>query len=147
MEMSIFYVVYFVVFPFFFVNIFVALIIITFQEQGDKMMEDYSLEKNERGCIDFAINAKPLTRHMPKNKQSFQYRMWEFVVSPPFEYTIMAMIALNTIVLMMKYDGASPAYEAVLANLNIVFTSLFSMECVLKIIAFGVLVSVSQVFQ
>lgn len=47
MEMSIFYVVYFIVFPFFFVNIFVALIIITFQEQGDKMMEDYSLEKNE----------------------------------------------------------------------------------------------------
>lgn len=35
MELSIFYVVYFLVFPFFFVNIFVALIIITFQEQGD----------------------------------------------------------------------------------------------------------------
>ncbi|TMS15284.1 hypothetical protein E3U43_021746 [Larimichthys crocea] len=139
MEMSIFYVVYFVVFPFFFVNIFVALIIITFQEQGDKMMEDYSLEKNERACIDFAINARPLTRHMPQNKLSFQYRMWEFVVSPPFEYTIMAMIALNTVVLMMKYDGASDTYEAVLVNLNIVFTALFSMECVLKIIAFGVL--------
>jgi hypothetical protein len=30
-EMSIFYIVYFIVFPFFFVNIFVALIIITFQ--------------------------------------------------------------------------------------------------------------------
>ncbi|XP_051570511.1 voltage-dependent P/Q-type calcium channel subunit alpha-1A [Myxocyprinus asiaticus] len=139
MEMSIFYVVYFVVFPFFFVNIFVALIIITFQEQGDKMMEDYSLEKNERACIDFAINAKPLTRHMPQNKQTFQYRMWEFVVSPPFEYTIMALIALNTIVLMMKYDGATLTYEGVLANLNIVFTSLFSMECLLKIIAFGAL--------
>ncbi len=39
---------------------------------------------------------------MPQNKQTFQYRMWEFVVSPPFEYTIMALIALNTIVLMMK---------------------------------------------
>ncbi|XP_054891227.1 voltage-dependent P/Q-type calcium channel subunit alpha-1A isoform X4 [Poeciliopsis prolifica] len=139
MEMSIFYVVYFVVFPFFFVNIFVALIIITFQEQGDKMMEEYSLEKNERACIDFAINARPLTRHMPQNKLSFQYKMWEFVVSPPFEYTIMAMIALNTVVLMMKYDGASVTYEAVLANLNIVFTSLFSLECVLKIIAFGAL--------
>lgn len=47
MEMSIFYVVYFVVFPFFFVNIFVALIIITFQEQGDKVMSECSLEKNE----------------------------------------------------------------------------------------------------
>ncbi|XP_039530210.1 calcium channel, voltage-dependent, P/Q type, alpha 1A subunit, b isoform X7 [Pimephales promelas] len=138
MEMSIFYVVYFVVFPFFFVNIFVALIIITFQEQGDKMMEDYSLEKNERACIDFAINAKPLTRHMPQNKQSFQYRMWQFVVSPPFEYSIMALIALNTVVLMMKYDRAPESYDAVLKNLNIVFTTLFFMECILKIIAFGI---------
>ncbi|XP_017593590.1 PREDICTED: voltage-dependent P/Q-type calcium channel subunit alpha-1A-like [Corvus brachyrhynchos] len=139
MEMSIFYVVYFVVFPFFFVNIFVALIIITFQEQGDKMMEEYSLEKNERACIDFAISAKPLTRHMPQNRQSFQYRMWQFVVSPPFEYTIMAMIALNTIVLMMKFYDASDTYEYVLKMFNNVFTSLFSLECLLKIMAFGVL--------
>ncbi|GAA6072227.1 calcium channel, voltage-dependent, P/Q type, alpha 1A subunit, b isoform X1, partial [Tachysurus ichikawai] len=138
MEMSIFYVVYFVVFPFFFVNIFVALIIITFQEQGDKMMEDYSLEKNERACIDFAINAKPLTRHMPENKLSFQYRMWQFVVSPPFEYSIMSLIALNTIVLMMKYHEASEMYDKVLKNLNIVFTILFFMECILKMIAFGI---------
>lgn len=49
MELSIFYVVYFVVFPFFFVNIFVALIIITFQEQGDRAMSACSLEKNEVG--------------------------------------------------------------------------------------------------
>ncbi|XP_069460425.1 voltage-dependent P/Q-type calcium channel subunit alpha-1A isoform X15 [Ambystoma mexicanum] len=139
MEMSIFYVVYFVVFPFFFVNIFVALIIITFQEQGDKMMEEYSLEKNERACIDFAISAKPLTRHMPQNKQSFQYRMWQFVVSPPFEYTIMAMIALNTIVLMMKFFGSSSNYDFALKMFNIVFTSLFSLESFLKILAFGVL--------
>ncbi|KAJ3614533.1 hypothetical protein NHX12_018105, partial [Muraenolepis orangiensis] len=96
MEMSIFYVVYFVVFPFFFVNIF-------------------------RACIDFAINARPLTRHMPKNKLSFQFRMWQFVVSPPFEYSIMALIALNTIVLMMKFDGASDIYNDVLKYLNINF--------------------------
>ncbi|XP_054466984.1 calcium channel, voltage-dependent, N type, alpha 1B subunit, a [Anoplopoma fimbria] len=136
-EMSIFYVVYFVVFPFFFVNIFVALIIITFQEQGDKALSECSLEKNERACIDFAINARPLTRYMPQNTQSFQYRMWKFVVSPPFEYSIMIMIALNTVVLMMKFHGAPDFYEAMLKNLNIVFTTLFSLECVLKIIAFG----------
>ncbi|XP_051517883.1 voltage-dependent N-type calcium channel subunit alpha-1B-like [Myxocyprinus asiaticus] len=136
-EMSIFYVVYFVVFPFFFVNIFVALIIITFQEQGDKALSECSLEKNERACIDFAINAKPLTRYMPQNQQSFQYRLWKFVVSPPFEYSIMIMIALNTVVLMMKFYKAPDFYEAMLKYLNIVFTALFSMECVLKIIAFG----------
>ncbi|KAG7279266.1 hypothetical protein CRUP_033202 [Coryphaenoides rupestris] len=151
METSIFYVVYFVVFPFFFVNIFVALIIITFQEQGDKAMAECSLEKNEvggggggcveevvaRACIDFAINARPLTRHMPENKLSFQYKMWKFVVSPPFEYAIMTMIALNTIVLMMKFYGAPVPYEAMLKYLNIIFTALFTLECILKIIAFG----------
>uniref|UniRef100_A0A674EF08 Voltage-dependent N-type calcium channel subunit alpha n=1 Tax=Salmo trutta TaxID=8032 RepID=A0A674EF08_SALTR len=137
METSIFYVVYFVVFPFFFVNIFVALIIITFQEQGDKAMSECSLEKNERACIDFAINAKPLTRYMPADKQSFQYKMWQFVVSPPFEYSIMTMIALNTVVLMMKFHGAPELYEAMLKYLNIVFTALFTLECILKIIAFG----------
>ncbi|KAM6921515.1 LOW QUALITY PROTEIN: voltage-dependent R-type calcium channel subunit alpha-1E [Xenentodon cancila] len=139
MEMSIFYVIYFVVFPFFFVNIFVALIIITFQEQGDKMMEECSLEKNERACIDFAISAKPLTRYMPQNRHTFQYRLWHFVVSPSFEYTVLTMIALNTIVLMMKYYSAPPAYDAVLKHLNTAFTVLFSVECVLKILAFGFL--------
>ena len=61
MEMSVFYVVYFVVFPFFFVNIFVALIIITFQEQGDKMIQECSLEKNEvRGRRSVSVPFLPL---------------------------------------------------------------------------------------
>ena len=60
MELSIFYVVYFVVFPFFFVNIFVALIIITFQEQGDKVMSECSLEKNEVGLPAFPFPGSSL---------------------------------------------------------------------------------------
>ncbi|XP_019734524.1 voltage-dependent R-type calcium channel subunit alpha-1E isoform X3 [Hippocampus comes] len=137
MEMSVFYVVYFVVFPFFFVNIFVALIIITFQEQGDKMIQECSLEKNERACIDFAISAKPMTRYMPQNRQTFQYKLWHFVASPSFEYTVLVMIALNTVVLMMKYHSAPTAYDMVLKHLNTAFTVLFSLECILKIMAFG----------
>lgn len=46
-EMSLFYVVYFIVFPFFFVNIFVALIIITFQEQGEAELQDGEMDKNQ----------------------------------------------------------------------------------------------------
>lgn len=46
-EMAIFYVIYFVVFPFFFVNIFVALIIITFQEQGEAELQDGEIDKNQ----------------------------------------------------------------------------------------------------
>jgi len=46
-DMAIFYIVYFIVFPFFFINIFVALIIITFQEQGENELVDHELDKNQ----------------------------------------------------------------------------------------------------
>lgn len=39
-----------------------------------------------------------------------------------------------------QFYDAPYEYELMLKCLNIVFTSMFSMECVLKIIAFGVLV-------
>lgn len=49
---------------------------------------------------------------MPQNRHTFQYRVWHFVVSPSFEYTIMAMIALNTVVLMMKVSWAGSGCPA-----------------------------------
>ena len=55
--------------------------------------------------------AQPLTRFMPENKGTFQYRIWRLVVSTPFEWTIMSLIVLNTIVLMMKFFEMSPEYE------------------------------------
>jgi len=56
----------------------------------------------QKQCIDFAINAHPACRYMPKNKNSAKFRVWKLVVSTPFEYFIMVMIAMNTIILMMK---------------------------------------------
>ena len=45
-EMAIFYIVYFVVFPFFFVNIFVALVIVTFNELGEAELTG-DIDKNQ----------------------------------------------------------------------------------------------------
>jgi voltage-dependent calcium channel N type alpha-1B len=101
-EMSIFYIVYFVVFPFFFVNIFVALIIITFQEQGEAELQSGEIDKNQKSCIDFTIQARPLERYMPNKRNSFKYKIWRIVVSTPFEYFIMMLIVFNTLLLMMK---------------------------------------------
>ncbi|XP_078326084.1 voltage-dependent calcium channel type A subunit alpha-1-like isoform X14 [Crassostrea virginica] len=144
MEMAIFYVVFFIVFPFFFVNIFVALIIITFQDQGEAELEDAQLDKNQlssidKQCIDFAVNARPTSRYMPKNKKTIKYKIWKLVVSTKFEYFVMTLIALNTIVLMMKYEGMNqiPSYKTILKYLNSGFTVMFSIECTLKLIGFG----------
>ncbi|XP_046399409.1 voltage-dependent calcium channel type A subunit alpha-1-like [Ischnura elegans] len=137
-EMSIFYVVYFVVFPFFFVNIFVALIIITFQEQGEAELQDGEIDKNQKSCIDFTIQARPLERYMPNKRNSFKYKIWRIVVSTPFEYFIMILIVLNTLLLMMKFYNQSKLYKETLHYMNTAFTALFTIECILKVVAFGV---------
>ena len=49
----------------------------------------------QRNCIEFALTAKPVRRYIPKNPM--QYKLWAFVTSPPFEYTIFAMILINTL--------------------------------------------------
>jgi len=49
-NMAIFYIVYFIVFPFFFINIFVALIIVTFQQQGELELINLDMDKNEVGA-------------------------------------------------------------------------------------------------
>ena len=39
---------------------------------------------------------------MPEERVGFKYRLWRIVESTPFEYFIMTLIVLNTILLMMK---------------------------------------------
>jgi hypothetical protein len=58
LEIAVFYVVYFIVFPFFFVNIFVALIIITFQDQGQKELEEAEINKNQVCSFFFLFKEK-----------------------------------------------------------------------------------------
>ncbi|CAB3372667.1 Hypothetical predicted protein [Cloeon dipterum] len=137
-EMSIFYVVYFVVFPFFFVNIFVALIIITFQEQGEAELQDGEIDKNQKSCIDFTIGARPLERYMPNRRNSMKYKIWRVVVSSPFEYFIMLLIVLNTLLLMMKFYNQGKIQRETLHYMNTGFTAMFTVECSLKVLAFGV---------
>lgn len=56
----------------------------------------------QKSCIDFTIEARPLERYMPSKRGSLKYKVWRIVVSTPFEYFIMALIVLNTLLLMMK---------------------------------------------
>lgn len=90
----------------------------------------------QRKCIEFALKAKPVRRYIPKKR--WQYKVWWFVTSRPFELGIFVLITLNTLVLALKYDGQSAAYDTALDVANAVFTCIFTAEFVLKIIAFKV---------
>ncbi|XP_020626974.1 voltage-dependent R-type calcium channel subunit alpha-1E-like isoform X3 [Orbicella faveolata] len=135
-EIALFYIFFVVVFSFFFINIFVALIILTFQEQGEKDQGDCELDRNQRDCLHFAIVAKPSERFMPQDPNTWQYRIWRIVDSSPFEFFIMILIALNTLILTMKFDDEPPLYREILDLFNTIFTFMFTGEAILKLFAF-----------
>jgi voltage-dependent calcium channel L type alpha-1D len=116
------------------VNIFVGFVIVTFQNEGESAYKNCELDKNQRNCIEFALSAKPVRRYIPKNP--IQYKLWAFVTSPIFEYTIFSMILINTLSLAMKFYNQPDVYTEFLNTLNVIFTVFFTLEFVFKLGAF-----------
>ncbi|XP_062975001.1 voltage-dependent L-type calcium channel subunit alpha-1F [Elgaria multicarinata webbii] len=133
-EISIFFIVYIIIIAFFMMNIFVGFVIITFRAQGEQEYKNCELDKNQRQCVEYALKAQPLRRYIPKNK--YQYKFWYMVNSTGFEYIMFVLILLNTIALAVQHYEQSQPFNYVMDLLNMVFTGLFTVEMLLKIIAF-----------
>ncbi|XDV51346.1 hypothetical protein PO909_020233 [Leuciscus waleckii] len=133
-EISIFFIIYIIIIAFFMMNIFVGFVIVTFQEQGEKEYKNCELDKNQRQCVEYALKARPLRRYIPKNP--YQYKFWYVVNSTGFEYIMFVLILLNTICLAVQHYGQSEQFSYVMDILNMVFTAVFTVEMVLKLIAF-----------
>ncbi|XP_021245674.1 voltage-dependent L-type calcium channel subunit alpha-1C isoform X16 [Numida meleagris] len=133
-EISIFFIIYIIIIAFFMMNIFVGFVIVTFQEQGEQEYKNCELDKNQRQCVEYALKARPLRRYIPKNQ--YQYKVWYVVNSTYFEYLMFVLILLNTICLAMQHYGQSCMFKEAMNILNMLFTGLFTVEMVLKLIAF-----------
>ncbi|XP_037368962.1 voltage-dependent L-type calcium channel subunit alpha-1F isoform X2 [Talpa occidentalis] len=133
-EISVFFIVYIIIIAFFMMNIFVGFVIITFRAQGEQEYQNCELDKNQRQCVEYALKAQPLRRYIPKNPH--QYRVWATVNSAAFEYLMFLLILLNTVALAMQHYGQTAPFNYAMDILNMVFTGLFTVEMVLKIIAF-----------
>ncbi|CAL8381792.1 unnamed protein product, partial [Boreogadus saida] len=133
-EISIFFIIYIIIIAFFMMNIFVGFVIVTFQEQGEKEYKNCELDKNQRQCVEYALKARPLRRYIPKNP--YQYKFWYVVNSTGFEYIMFVLIMLNTLCLAVQHYGQSATFNYVMDILNMVFTTVFTVEMFLKLIAF-----------
>ncbi|XP_077001970.1 voltage-dependent L-type calcium channel subunit alpha-1F isoform X2 [Tamandua tetradactyla] len=133
-EISVFFIVYIIIIAFFMMNIFVGFVIITFRAQGEQEYQNCELDKNQRQCVEYALKAQPLRRYIPKNPH--QYRVWAAVNSAAFEYLMFLLILLNTVALAMQHYEQTAPFNYAMDILNMVFTGLFTVEMVLKIIAF-----------
>ncbi|XP_077371286.1 voltage-dependent L-type calcium channel subunit alpha-1D isoform X7 [Festucalex cinctus] len=133
-EISIFFIIYIIIIAFFMMNIFVGFVIVTFQEQGEKEYKNCELDKNQRQCVEYALKARPLRRYIPKNP--YQYKFWYVVNSTGFEYVMFVLIILNTLCLAIQHHGQSHLFNYAMDILNMVFTGVFTVEMIFKLIAF-----------
>ncbi|XP_028853746.1 calcium channel, voltage-dependent, L type, alpha 1S subunit, a [Denticeps clupeoides] len=133
-EISIFFIFYLILIAFFMMNIFVGFVIVTFQEQGEQEYKNCELDKNQRQCVQYALKARPLRCYIPKNP--YQYKVWYIVTSCYFEYLMFLLIMLNTMCLGMQHCNQSAHVTHLSDKLNVIFTVLFTVEMILKLMAF-----------
>ncbi|TSW62388.1 Voltage-dependent L-type calcium channel subunit alpha-1D [Bagarius yarrelli] len=130
-ETSIFFIVYIIIIAFFMMNIFVGFVIITFREQGEAEFKNCELDKNQ--CVEYALKAQPLKLYIPKNP--VQYKFWSMINSTGFEYIMFVLILLNTVTLAVQHYEQSKLFSYVMDILNMVFTGLFTVEMIVKLLA------------
>ncbi|KAL2103467.1 hypothetical protein ACEWY4_000335 [Coilia grayii] len=123
-EISIFFIIYIIIIAFFMMNIFVGFVIITFREQGEQEYKNCELDKNQ---------AQPLKLYIPKNP--VQYKFWSIINSTAFEYIMFVLILLNTVTLAVQHYEQSKTFSYIMDILNMVFTGLFTVEMILKLLA------------
>uniref|UniRef100_A0AAQ5XGP7 Voltage-dependent L-type calcium channel subunit alpha n=1 Tax=Amphiprion ocellaris TaxID=80972 RepID=A0AAQ5XGP7_AMPOC len=131
---SVFFIIYLILIAFFMMNIFVGFVIVTFQEQGEQEYKNCELDKNQRQCVQYALKARPLRCYIPKNP--YQYQVWYIVTSCYFEYLMFLLIMLNTMCLGMQHCNQSDHVTHLSDMLNVIFTVLFTVEMILKLMAF-----------
>ncbi|XP_071754927.2 voltage-dependent L-type calcium channel subunit alpha-1D [Centroberyx gerrardi] len=132
-EISIFFIIYIIIIAFFMMNIFVGFVIITFREQGEAEFKNCELNKNQRQCVYYALKAQPIKIYIPKNPS--QLKFWKIINSSQFEYIMFVLILGNTLTLAIQHYEQSKQFTSVMDLLNLIFTVVFTVEMVIKLLA------------
>uniref|UniRef100_A0A3Q0RNX8 Voltage-dependent L-type calcium channel subunit alpha n=1 Tax=Amphilophus citrinellus TaxID=61819 RepID=A0A3Q0RNX8_AMPCI len=132
-EISIFFIIYIIIIAFFMMNIFVGFVIITFREQGEAEFKNCELNKNQRQCVYYALKAQPIKIYIPKNPS--QLKFWKIINSSQFEYIMFVLILGNTLTLAVQHYEQSKLFTSIMDILNMIFTVVFTIEMIIKLMA------------
>jgi hypothetical protein len=137
-----FFMFYIIVGSFFVMNLFVGVVIDNFNTMKEKLGGsgvDIFMTESQKQWVrtqKLMMKVRPTkTRISPKGP----LRAWCYglVTKPMFDYVIMGCIIANTIVMGMRYFGQSHQYTMVMQYINYGFAVIFTVECILKLLALG----------
>jgi voltage-dependent calcium channel T type alpha-1H len=136
---AILFVVYILITSFFVMNLFVSVIVDKFNEEIKKKEGSHNFTEEQKEWVKMqrimlTVETK-LVPIVPINK--FRKFCFMIVENKKFEIFIVMMIAFNTIILIMPFDGATEEYNNVLAIINNAFVVIFVIEAAFKLFAYG----------
>ncbi|NXH30458.1 SCN5A protein, partial [Myiagra hebetior] len=142
MESSLYMYLYFVNFiifgSFFTLNLFVGVIIDNFNQQKKKISgEDIFMTEEQKKYYNAMkkLGSKKPQKPIPRPLNRYQGFLFDIVTSQIFDVVIMGLICLNMITMMVETYEQSETKTNVLSKINILFVTVFTAECVLKLLA------------
>ncbi|NXR65883.1 SCN5A protein, partial [Rhadina sibilatrix] len=142
MENSLYMYLYFVIFiifgSFFTLNLFVGVIIDNFNQQKKKISgEDIFMTEEQKKYYNAMkkLGSKKPQKPIPRPLNRYQGFLFDILTSQMFDVVIMGLICLNMITMMVETYEQSETKTNILSKINILFVTIFTAECVLKLLA------------
>uniref|UniRef100_A0A8C3MAA1 Sodium channel protein n=1 Tax=Geospiza parvula TaxID=87175 RepID=A0A8C3MAA1_GEOPR len=142
MEYSLYMYLYFVNFiifgSFFTLNLFVGVIIDNFNQQKKKISgEDIFMTEEQKKYYNAMkkLGSKKPQKPIPRPLNRYQGFLFNIVTSQMFDVVIMGLICLNMVTMMVETYEQSETKTTILSKINILFVTIFTAECVLKLLA------------
>lgn len=139
MNWAFFFVAFIMVGSFFVVNLFVGVIIDNFNRMKAALGGDFMLTPEQKKWIEAqkaASRVGPI-RVLKPFKHPVRRAIFVLVRRQRFEWTIMVCIIGNTLLMATQYFGQSTEQSDIINVINEIFAVVFTVEAVLKLIAFG----------
>eukprot|EP00941_MAST-03F_sp_MAST-3F-sp1_P000668 g668.t1 len=135
----IFFVAFIIVGAFFIVNVFVGVVCSTFSEL--KKIKGGAFLMTEKQAQWARIHEQVFTAWRPKikypvPKNCFSRICFSIAIDPNFDRFIMLCILLNTIVMATPFFGMPSEYGSFVDVTNICFGALFTVEAIIKLVAY-----------
>ncbi|XP_070583159.1 sodium channel protein type 5 subunit alpha-like [Erythrolamprus reginae] len=137
--MYIYFVIFIIFGSFFTLNLFVGVIIDNFNQQKKKIFggQDIFMTEEQKKYYNAMkkLGSKKPQKPIPRPTNKYQGFLFDIVTHQAFDIAIMSLICLNMVTMMVEADDQSPEKLYVLNKINILFITLFTTECAMKLLA------------
>lgn len=132
---SIYFILFIIIGSFFILNLFVGVVISTFNVEKENLGKNYLLTPTQKEWISARSN---IVKMKPLKTSSYRKRpLYRFVTNKYFEIFILVCIILNTIVLALNWYRRPQEVASITEFTNYFFTAIFTIEAIIKIIGLG----------